>query len=377
MKKIIRKFEENFFILSFISVIGFLILWLANGFSLGRLTLLGPIESISSEIREHHYSQNLENIVIKIIILIFVIVSFFISAWIMKMVVNSSNLFSKISVFIICFSFAAFSAYKLINPSDVSNGNKIENALGDSQFTLGAYPTEEKLDQLEDENFTAVVSLLHPAIVPFEPVLIEKERKQVTKLGMKFLNIPMLPWISDNEESLNKIKSLMKNKNEKYYIHCYLGKDRVNVVKRIILSENSSLKEELPNLSGTLDTLSHFERGKIYKLNKTVFFTPYPTDEEFFTYILAGNIKQVISLLNPENPEDLLLINKEKEILRKYKIKFKSFKLTDKTSKGSIEDYIRQINSMSKPILIHNFRTGDLLSQHFISLYNNQKNSKN
>jgi len=44
------------------------------------------------------------------------------------------------------------------------------------QGNFGPYPTYEELRKLQDDGYTAVVSLLHPAVVPFEPKLISDER---------------------------------------------------------------------------------------------------------------------------------------------------------------------------------------------------------
>lgn len=377
MKKLINYTNKNIFKMNFYNLIGFALLWLANGFSLGTLTLLGPVEWLSSWARKNNYNQQTENLLVKVIILTFIILSFLISVWLMRKVVKS-KLFFKIFVFIICYSFAGVALFLLLNPEISATDRKVENAVGTSQFTLGSYPTEDKLEKLKEQGFTTVICLLHPAVVPFEPILIKKENKQVTDIGMKFINIPMLPWISDNEEAIRKIKLLMKNKNEKYYLHCYLGKDRVNVMKRIILSENISVKEDSINSNRTLDGITGFERGKIHVLRKSsIYFTPYPTDEEFFSFIVGGDIKVVVSLLNPNNFEDSILINKEKDVLKKYKITFKLLTVTDKTSETKLKEYFNIINSLPKPLLIHNVTTDDPVSQNFINSYNKQNKAKN
>ncbi len=378
MNKLKSFFDKKNFKFFFYKAIGFALLWIANGFSLGTLTLLGPVRWLTTWARKNNWGQQKEDLLINLIILIFVIISFLISLWIMKRITKSSSSLLKILIYIICYCFAGVALFLLANPEILNAGNDIESSVGESQFTLGAYPTEEELVKLKDKGFTTIICLLHPAIVPLEPILIEKEKKAVEDIGMEFINIPMLPWISDNEDAILKIKSLTKKKNEKYYMHCYLGKDRVNVMRRIILKENIKIKETAPKSNRTLDDIASFERGKIYVLRKSsIYFTPFPTDEEFFSFIVGGDIKEVVSLLNPDNHEDLILINKEKDILKKYKITFKLLTVTDKTSDTKIKEYINLANSLPKPLLIHNVKTDDPVSQNFINLYNKQNKVKN
>ncbi|MEK6552180.1 MAG: hypothetical protein AABZ54_01850, partial [Bacteroidota bacterium] len=61
------------------------------------------------------------------------------------------------------------------------------------------------------------------------------------------------------------------------------------------------------------------------KLEKDVYFTPFPTDDEFLGYILNGSFKNVISLLDPKDAEDLKLIAKEKKFFETFKISFENY----------------------------------------------------
>ena len=71
-----------------------------------------------------------------------------------------------------------------------------------------------------------------------------------------------------------------------------------------------------------------------------------------------------------DNPEDLILINKEKDICEKYKINFKQFNLNERTSDAIIRKYIKEIKLLPKPLIIHNFKSDDVSSKRFIALYN-------
>ena len=87
--------------------------------------------------------------------------------------------------------------------------------------------------QLKREGFT-IVSLLHPAVVPFEPKLISDEKKLAESIGVPLIHVPMLPWVSGNQEALATIRQLAADRTRHFYVHCYLGQDRVRVVRHAI-----------------------------------------------------------------------------------------------------------------------------------------------
>ena len=66
MKKLKKYFEQKFFKINTKNLLGFAFLWLTNGFFLGTLTLLGPVEYISAWARKNNYNQNIENLLIKL-----------------------------------------------------------------------------------------------------------------------------------------------------------------------------------------------------------------------------------------------------------------------------------------------------------------------
>ena len=182
-----------------------------------------------------------------------------------------------------------------------------------SRFTFGSYPSKEELMQLKEEGYETIITLLHPAVTPFEPVLLKEEEKLCKEAGIKLLSIPMLPWISENEEAIEKIKQIALKPTGKYYVHCYLGKDRVNVVKRLItsFSENKQVKFNDKENARSLDNLKMMERGPVSKLGIGIYYSPYPTDEEYMGYVIAAGVQQVISLM------DLLMLNKNYVLKKK------------------------------------------------------------
>jgi len=50
--------------------------------------------------------------------------------------------------------------------------------------------------------------------------------------------------------------------------------------------------------------------------NEEVILGPYPTDEEWFNFVLRRGVKEVVSTLDPKNPSDAPWIEKERRICR-------------------------------------------------------------
>ncbi|MBA3675416.1 MAG: hypothetical protein H0W75_10775, partial [Chitinophagaceae bacterium] len=232
----------------------FILLSCAWGFALGTLVLLGPARWWVTYARANNYTAKTENLLVIICIATLIIFSILIAWRSSGFIVRSTNkplnfLFVAIPVMGACVALFAF-----MNPKLMNIGSK-EEILG-KHFTIGAYPELDKLKQLKKQGYTAVISLLHPGVVPFEPRLIAQEQKDVKKAGIELIQIPMLPWIVNNLKSIDSLKKIVATARGKYYIHCYLGKDRVNVARRIIEEAHENVMlENKTFLHRTLDSV--------------------------------------------------------------------------------------------------------------------------
>ena len=101
------------------------------------------------------------------------------------------------------------------------------------RFTFGPYPELAEMQKLKDQGYDGVVSLLHPTI-PFEAVLIAREEGAAKLVGIKLYHFPMLPWISDNQNARDGVQKLIRGSG-RYYVHCYLGTHRTNLVRQMVL----------------------------------------------------------------------------------------------------------------------------------------------
>jgi len=370
------RFRKKHFSLSVKNISAFLLFWLMNGYVLGTGLLIGPVRWIVDYSKTQSWSQSTEDIIVKIVMVILVILSFIISLFMTRSFLKSDSIVKRIILFLFPLIFSAGAVWLWMNPRLMQNERNISETItrNGSEFVFGSFPEEAKIRLLKEKNFTAIISLMHEAVVPFEPKLIEEEKESCKKAGIELINIPMLPWISENEEALNRLREIALKKPGKYYVHCYLGKDRVNIAKRVIeisnqlASINSELKTRL------IEDLEEFERGAIIKLEKDVYFTPFPTDDEFLGYILNGSFKNVISLLDPKDAEDLKLIAKEKKFFETFKIPFENYPIRpNNINKKELNREVEKIMKMDRPILIHSFKTNSPQAEIFISAYNTIK----
>lgn len=361
-------FEEKLFTLSISNILIFGFTWLFVGFGSGVLTLLGPVRMAVNVFRGS--GETVEGLAVKAVMVMFVFISFLISLLLTR-VVSQKETGAKILLPVICMLFAMGAYRFLSHPAMLEFARSDRIHMDAEEFVFGPYPTDEIILELKNEGFTSVVSLLHPAVVPFETQLIEQEKIALAEAGLEFIHAPMLPWISDNEASLKIIKEISEHPQGKYYIHCYLGKDRVNIAKGIIEKySGKSIKSD--TIAGrSIEELSAFERGNIIKLSDGVYFIPYPTDEEFTGYILNGNFSTIISLLDPEHEEDTSWIEKEKEISKTYSINYKLMPINKDIPFDP--DSILRVAEASKKIsgtkVIHEFKTESPTSQAFITAY--------
>lgn len=341
---------------------------------LGILSLIfGPSRWFANYAKSIQINPSTESYFQIGIIILIGIISFFLTIKLQKYLSDKSQkLKTKTLIF---FSLLLISTLVIFSfkPEFLQLNQTNENLkLNDATFIkFGNYPTEELIIQLKKENYTGIISLLHPMVVPAEPILIEKEEKLCKKHNIKLISIPMLPWISNNNESLKLIEKIAQTKHHKYYVHCYLGRDRAGIFKQYLqkINNNIILTENKKNL---INPKIPFERGEIYILKKNIFLTPYPTDEELFHYVLNSDIKTVVNLMNPKVSEENKFINKQKEIIENHKMRFYNLPINENDSEAKILDIIKQFEKMERPILINAFSASHKNYQNFLKVYQNK-----
>ncbi|GEO10828.1 hypothetical protein [Segetibacter aerophilus] len=334
----------------------FALIWLNIGFALGFTVLIGPVRWIATYSRQRNYSDSHEALLIKGVMLVLAAVSFIISMRLSAAVLKAKFRSVKIIIPVACLTVGILALYQLLHPENLKMFSSQLKDSDNRQFVFGSYPGLKELESLKKEGCSSVISLLHPAVTPFEPVLLKEEEENCKKVGLTLISIPMLPWISENQDALNKIRHLAEHPTGRYYVHCYLGKDRVNLVKRLISNYNNSVRlDDKENKGRTLESISKFERGEILKINKDVYYTPYPTDEEYSSYLIAGGVQQVISLMDPTDQEQKSRIEDEKKLVQTYQMPFQNIPISSIKNKKEL-DLLKEIIAKSpKPLVIHRF----------------------
>lgn len=343
---------------------------------IGLLSLtIGPSRWLADYAKQEAWNSSKENNLQMLVIFLLILLSLFFAYKIQNLYWNKSTLLKRIYVFfaitIIGISLGIFTFKpEILNTNDLNiAAAKNEN----TTFEFGPYPDEEKLKALKAEGYSGIVSLLHPMVVPAEPVLLNKEKEIAKTLDLKVISIPMLPWISENEESIAKIKKLAQTAKGKYYVHCSLGKDRAGVFKKIVEAENQQILVKSTIKHNKIKTEKPFERGPVFVVSNDVYFTPYPTDEELFHYFLNSNIKTVVNLMNPEHPEEIKWIEKEQKIIVQHHQEFHNFSVLATDSDDKIKAIIEKIKKLPKPMVIHAFSTERENSKKFLKLYQSLK----
>lgn len=342
-----EKFE-----LRFLSI--FAITWLLVGFTLGTLTLLGPVRAVVSRLRANGVSSGVESATVGVIILVFVAVSAGMAWGIANFFRSKRHAAAKTLVALALVVAAVTANLVWTNPALMRKNMGTEEAL--AQFTFGPYPDEAKLRDLKARGFTAVVSLLHPAVVPFEPQLLAAERRHAAAVGIELIHTPMLPWVSDNTSSIAKLQRLVEDRAGRYYVHCYLGLDRVMIVKRLVEQKGGTAALTTDATKRKLASGTEFERGEVVMLDATTFVTPYPTQDEFVRYVLGGQIDHVFALLDPNDREQSARIAEEKTMLERYGLRFDVLAASDENyDPAALLRAAQQVRAAPGRKLVHQF----------------------
>jgi protein tyrosine phosphatase (PTP) superfamily phosphohydrolase (DUF442 family) len=344
-----------------------LLLWACWGFALGTLMLAGPVRWTVDWSRSQHWTESQEKIRIYLLITVLAVVTFFIARATAGMLFNQQKKKWRAVGLLLPLMGTCFSFYAFMNPAWMNAGE--EKTIG-RQFTIGAYPEKEKLSSLKSEGYTMVISLLHPAVVPFEPKLLADEQRLAKEVNLQVVSLPMLPWLSDNLAALDSLRHIVQKATGKVYIHCYLGRDRVNLARRVI--EQEAAGDRIENNAfrfRLLDSVKQLERGPVFKLAPEVLLSPFPTKEEYMGYVLAANYRQVVSLADFAEPGAMKLMEEEKNTLLAMKIPFKVYSFSAATSADEMERIVQEIKALPKPLLIHPFFTATKEALLFRQLY--------
>lgn len=344
--------------------------WGVTGFALGTATLLGPLRWIVSAQRGRDVPQVAEDWTVRAIMLVLAAGTFFLARWLSRRWEHTTTNAQRAALAGIPAVAAAGALALWLSPTALTQSTPIVEGAGGDRVVFGPYPTDEMLVDLKAKGYAGVITLLHPAVVPFEPKLLGDERRAAKRVGMQLIEAPLLPWVGDNSRSLGRIDSLLTaDPTGRYYVHCYLGRDRVRVVARLVAKHAGTPGDTIGDRAdraaagGGADVVPErsvlhsprLERGRVTRVGDVV-VGPLPTDEEWFGYVLNGGIRQVVSLLDPKNPEDVQWIERGRAVAAEYRIPWMNLPLPPDAPASQAREVVAKIRALPGPVFVHAFR---------------------
>jgi hypothetical protein len=167
------------------------------------------------------------------------------------------------------------------------------------------------------------------------------------------LNTPMFARFSYQDAKISNLQLLFPPKQSTASPTTFSAANKSasnNLTKNISPSPNTSTISAFPN---------KFERGNITKFSNSIYFGPYPTDDEF-TVLKKNGFSVFVSLLTPKVPTDVPWIKKEQVFGIKNNLTVVNFPLspiTSQNSKADVEKIVKFVSSFRPgiKIYIHDF----------------------
>jgi len=333
-------------------------MWLLVGLVLGTAVLVGPIRLITEGMGRAGWEQSSQDHVLIVVILLYLVFSLLLTKSIVGMMFRARNRNTRWAIAAVFTLLAAGTAWQWANPARMLAGiagggdGGSYNVAGGAQFVFGAYPDEPKLRELKRRGVTAVISLQHPGVL-IEREGISAEKDATTKLRLNLIQAPMLPWVSDNEASLEKLRLIARTGKGVFYVHCGLGRDRVNVAKRLIAAEGKkiALGRDVKAATSYADRPVPFERGSLSHFDHGKWLIPYPNKHEMFGFVLGGQGGHVVSLLDPLDPQQAAWNTEMESLMKQYAIPF-TMRPLPANNLAKAAEIAKEVRTMAVPVTV-------------------------
>ncbi|MCX6151598.1 MAG: hypothetical protein NTX22_13810 [Ignavibacteriales bacterium] len=373
--QIIKKFENIYFSVSVKNVLFVLVFFILIMFSILTLGSVLFFEFIASIIDKLNCGAWVNEFSVVSLIIVITILFFYLAIVAFAFLLRTKNNLVSILIVLTIIVTAIFSAGIWMNPALIS-GSRSEQVLNikNASFTIGTFPNNKMLSKLKDDGYDAVISLLNPSVFPFESSLLKDELFNASLTKIKIIEIHLLPWNTLEKSRIKNLLDTLINKKGKYYIHSYLDNNRINVFRKVLLELRNNLAVKPAKSRIPLDNVNNLERGEVIKLANDIYFTPYPTDDEFDKIIFPSGVRSVVALLNDKNPDDTSWINKEAKLLKQKSIQYflKPVSIYPYDASGVFEITLF-VRALSKPTIIHAVNTNSLISEAFIQTFKFEK----
>ena len=351
-------------------------IWLGMGLVLGTGTLIGPIEATASLVRHMALGDMAERVAVVIEIGLFLALT----TWLSSHVIGAAATFVRRLIALVMTGAAAVATLWLwATPGALGRVAAEDPVVGSvrmpsgARFDFGPFPSSEAFRDLKSRGYTAVVSLLHPAVVPVEPPLMQREASDAARAGMRLIPAPMLPWLISNDEALRSVVALAHDSTERFFVHCYLGRDRVRMVQRFLLANGGTL---ISPESDSVGRTVRMERGSVVAFARdSVVVGPAPTDDELLSVILERRFATVVSLLYPSDTSEARVTAHEREALAKFGIPVHDFLI--RTDPYHPEDALAAaefVRTLPHPVYVHAYRSdSSVRTQAFIGAHRSER----
>lgn len=344
--------------MSGLSILSFLFLWLLIGFTLGTIVLIAPVGWVVNGVRRAGGGAGVERVAVIALVVLYVIVSCILALRLNGYLGRTRSQGARYGVPALLTVITLLTAWQWKNPGAMLSG--IAGGGGDSTavqtasgaiFEFGAYPDDARMADLKRQGVTTLVSLQHPSDL-VERKGIEQEEISAKAAGLKLIKAPMLPWFSDNKEALDTLRALALHGKGKFYVHCGLGRDRVNIAKKLI--EGTGAKTVTANdvvALGFEERDQPFSHGTLLHLATGVWLTPYPEHEENFGCLVEGRAGNIALILDQADPEQKKRLTDVVGVLDHYGIHYSLLPVGAKSGAGA-DVAADSVHRMSLPVTI-------------------------
>lgn len=335
--------------------------WLTIGLFTGTLVLVLAVRGIMDVLQRLDWGQAAQNRLLIVVILAFIVLSFMLARRVVRMLYRQAPVTRRVALVALAIP-ALLSVYAWSNPTRFLSG--IAGTTGSRYamkngptFLFGSYPDEDRLRALKKEGVTTVVSLQSPSVF-VEISGINEERDAAARAGLKFIETPMLPWVSDNTESLEKIKQLALHGSGTYYVHCGLGRDRVNIVKRVIESLEPETGARVASTGGLQAAAGferrteRFERGMPMKLRDGAWVVPLLNEAEFYGFILQGHPGQLLIVLDSTDATQRAWLNDARRKMSQYAVRYELLQYPSAKGDTTTAAIVARVRALQPPFTV-------------------------
>ncbi|MFN2636062.1 MAG: hypothetical protein ABR585_03420 [Gemmatimonadaceae bacterium] len=326
----------------------FLYLWLMVGMFLGTVVLVLVVRWIVAALTRVGWDQAAQDVLLILVILAYLVLSWFIARALHRRAHASTNRLTRIGIPVVATVLAVVTFILWSNPGGVfaslagGASSRLSMRSG-AVWEFGHYPDTETLRRLKSEGVTAVITLEHPGDL-VERQGIQEERREARAIGITLVEAPMLPWVSNNEASLNLIRSIARKGTGHYYVHCGLGRDRVNLVKHMLEGMGARTVAAEGYLEGNFfgTRIPNFERGQLGTFGDDKWLVPYPDKHEMLGNILQGKKAHMILALDTTNQEQRAWALETRSLFKEYAIPYDDMS-TSSGDAARIRQIVRRI----------------------------------